>query len=37
MNDYQIASTDGDILGIDEAQFSDKNGIGEKLPDHEAE
>ena len=39
MNDYQIASTDGDILVIDEAQRTYQEGrmvIGEKLPDHEA-
>jgi len=39
MNQYLIDSTDGDILVIDEAQRTYKEGrmvIGEKLPDHEA-
>jgi len=39
MNQYQIDSTDGDILVIDEAQRTyqkDRIVIGEKLPDHEA-
>jgi len=39
MNDYLIESTDGDILVIDEAQRTYKEGrmvIGEPLPDHEA-
>ena len=39
MNDYQIASTDGDILVIDEAQRTYQKGrmvIGEKPLDHEA-
>ena len=38
-NEYQIASTDGDILIIDEAQRTYEKGrivIDHKLPDHEA-
>ena len=38
-NEYQIASTDGDVLVIDEAQRTYEEGrmvIDHKLPDHEA-